>query len=452
MPSSIIPAHDFATWLLKNIDGFLDLLGLEHHQALEQIIYFIIIVAAAYFLGWLIKKAILFVTRRAVKLRDTPAGQDLLKQHTFTKCSHFIPPLVFLSLAPFAFDDKTMFLTIVMRLSLVYLFITLGIGINAVCKFIFSRFNERENTRNLPLKGILNIAMGIVWIIVAIVSVSVLVQKSPAALIGGMTAFAAVLMLIFKDSILGFVAGIQMSQNDMLHVGDWIVVPNTLANGTVEDVSLTTVKVRNFDNTLVCVPPYSLVSGSYQNWRGMSDSGVRRVAEDIYFNPDTIKAPDPALVDALCQKYPALKKFVDNMKASGQTIAWNKGVAPLNGTTETNLGLFRAYLVSYLLASDMIDPTNDLMVRVMPMSAKGTPLNIYCFVRTTQWEAWEGVRSALLERVIMLAPEFGLQVLSSNELNVTDRSDAEDKGSAAKQLSAPEKNQAEASKPQPDNT
>lgn len=423
MATSIIPAHDLAAWLLRNIDHLLDMLGLEHHQSLEQIIYFAIIVGAAYLIGWLLKKVILFGTNRLVKLRNTAAGRDLLQQHTLTKCSHFIPPLVFLSLAPFAFESKSVFLTIVMRVSLIYLVIMLGIGVNAVLTFIFSRYDERENTRNLPIKGILNVAMGIVWIIVAIVSVSVLVQKSPAALLGGMTAFAAVLMLVFKDSILGFVAGMQMSQNDMLHVGDWIVVPSTLANGTVEDVSLTTVKVRNFDNTLVMVPPYTLVSGSFQNWRGMSETGVRRIAQEVYINPDTIKAPEPERMAALSQKYPALKEFIDNMQASGKTIAWNKGVAPLNGTIETNLGLFRAYLVSYLTHSDMIDPTRDLMVRVLPMSAQGTPLQIYCFVTTTQWQAWEGVRSALLERVIMLAPEFGLEVLSSNELNVNEKSD-----------------------------
>ncbi len=131
--------------------------------------------------------------------------------------------------------------------------------------FIFTRFNAKENTKGLPLKGILNVSIGITWGIVIIICISVLVQKSPATLLTGMTAFAAVLMLIFKDTILGFVAGIQMSQNDMVHVGDWIVVPSTLANGTVEDVSLTTVKVRNFDNTLVTVPPYSLVQGAFQN-------------------------------------------------------------------------------------------------------------------------------------------------------------------------------------------
>lgn len=431
MLASIIPAHDLATWLLKNIDHMLDLFGLAHHQTVEQVIYFTIIVGASYFIGWLIKKLILFVTKKMVKLRDTSAGRDLLRQRTFTKCSHVIPPLVFLSLAPFAFDGKSLILTIIMRLSIVYLIVMLGVGVNAVLSFIFTRYDERENTRNLPIKGILNVSMGIVWIIVAIVSVSVIVQKSPAALLGGMTAFAAVLMLVFKDSILGFVAGMQMSQNDMLHVGDWIVVPNTLANGTVEDVSLTTVKVRNFDNTLVMVPPYTLVSGSFQNWRGMSETGVRRVAQEVYINPDTIRAPEPERVAALSQKFPALKDFIDKMQASGQTIAWNKGVAPLNGTTETNLGLFRAYLVTYLTSSDMIDPTRDLMVRVLPMSAQGTPLQIYCFVRTTQWEAWEGVRSALLERVIMLAPEFGLQVLSSNELNVSTSGDKKIAASAA---------------------
>ncbi len=415
---SIIPAHTLADWLLQHIDHLLDALGLERHQSLEQVIYFIIITAASFFIGWILKKIIIVISRKAVKLRHSQTGEAMLRMHTLSKCALFIPPLVFVSLAPFAFESKAEALTIIVRLGVVYTILCIAVGITAVFDVVFERYNAKENTRNLPIQGILNIAKGIVWGITVIIAVSVLVHKSPAVLLTGLGAFAAALMLIFKDSILGFVAGIQMSQNDMLHVGDWIVVPGTLANGTVMSVSLTTVKVQNFDNTIVWVPPYTLVSTSFQNWRGMHDSGVRRVMMSVYINPDTVLPADDKMMDDLGQKYPALEAFISGLKAKKQTIAWNSGVAPLNGTIETNLGLYRAYLVTYLLASPMISNDQDLMVAMQPMTAEGIPLQIYCFSIINQWQAYEGVMSAVMEHCLVVAPDFGLEVLSGDHLNI----------------------------------
>ncbi len=415
---SIIPAHSLAVWLLDNIDRFLDFVGLKRHDSIEQIIYFAIIVAASYFIGWIIRRLILVVTKRLVRFKETAAGSELLREHTFTRCSHVIPPLVFLSLAPFAFDERSTFLTIITRASIVYLCFAIAIGVNSVITFIFTRYNDKENRRNLPIKGVLNISHGIVWIITVIISISVIVDKSPATLLGGLTAFAAVLMLVFKDSILGLVAGVQMTQNDMLHVGDWIVVPSTPANGIVEDVSLTTVKVRNFDNTLVMVPPYTLVSTSFQNWRGMSESGVRRIEGSIFINPETVIKPTADQLKAYGDAFPKVKEFIDKMQAKNQTVAWDPGVAPANGTIETNLGIFRYYLVRYLLDNPMVNNNFDLMVRIMPMSTEGIPVEIYCFSVTTQWESYEAVLSAIFEHAVAHAADFGLQILSGDFLQV----------------------------------
>lgn len=420
--TTIIPSHSIAVWILYNIYKFLHFIGLSKYTALEQILYVAIIVAVSIFFGWILRRIILYATQRIVAFKNTDGGKEILKQHTLTKCSHFIPPVVFLSLAPFAFDSSSQWLTIIIRIALVYLTITLAVGINSVLTFIFSRYNDKVNTKELPIKGILNVGKGLVWIIAAIVAISIIVHKSPAALLGGMTAFAAVLMLVFKDSILGFVSGIQMSQNDMLRVGDWIVVPNTPANGVVMDVSLTTVKVRNFDNTLIMVPPYTLVSTSFQNWRGMTASGVRRIANNIYINPDSIGAATDDMIEKVSAQYPDAKNFIDDLKKNNKQVAWNPGVAPLNGTIETNLGLFRFDLMSYLLTSDMIDHNKDMMVRVMPMSSEGVPLQIYCFSVTTQWQAYEAVLSAVMEHALLKASEFGLEILSADHLTVDNES------------------------------
>lgn len=415
-----------AEWLLKNIDRFLDFIGLGRYQAFEQIIYFIIIVFASFAVGWLVRRLILWGFQKVLKVHNTEFTRELLRHHTLTTCSHVITPIVFLALVPFAFESSSDLHRIIVRLAMVYLTITIGVAITAVMKFIYDRFDAKENTKGLPLRGIVNICVGIVWGIVVIICVSILVQKSPMVLIGGLTAFAAVLMLVFKDTILGFVAGIQMSQNDMVRVGDWIVVPSTLANGTVEDVSLTTVKVRNFDNTMVTVPPYTLVSQSFQNWRGMSESGVRRICECVYINPDSLKVPTSEHVAALCGKYPGLKDFVERMNKDGKTICWDSGVAPINGTLETNLGLYRAYLTAYLVASPLIDNTKDLMVYVNKPTGEGIPVCVYCFSVTTQWEAYEAVLSGIMEHAIMAASDFNLEVLSADHLSITQDSKDQD--------------------------
>lgn len=416
--TTIIPSHTVATLIMYSIDSVLNHLGLEKYRILEDLIYFTVIIFASFFIGVVIRRGILLILKKIAKVHDTDFTRELLRQKTITKVTRIITPLVFIGLMPFAFNSSAIIHTIVVRCADIYFVFSVGYAITAILVFIFTRFNVKENTKGLPLKGILNVVIGITWGIVIIVSISVLVQKSPATLLTGMTAFAAVLMLIFKDTILGFVAGIQMSQNDMVHVGDWIVVPSTLANGTVEDVSLTTVKVRNFDNTLVTVPPYSLVQGSFQNWRGMQATGVRRVSQNIYINPDKVVAPTPELMASLSSKYPGVAKFVDALKAKGTTVAWDKGNAPLNGTIETNLGLFRAYIIDYLLHNEMVDKTRDLFASIQTMSAEGVPLQLYFFAVTTQWESYEAVRSAIMEHALLTAPDFGLEILSADHLNV----------------------------------
>jgi len=418
MEGKIAASHMVADWLLDTIDGILDGIGFGGHARIEQVIYIGVIVVIATVLGWVIKKIILKITQKVVKLRHTEFGFELLRQKTLTKCAHVITPLVFLALVPFGFGRDSELLDILERLAGAYLACTLGYALNAVMSFVFTRYNDKENTRNLPLKGVLNIGRGIVWGIVVIVAVSVLFDKSPAVLLTGLGAFAAALMLVFKDSILGFVAGIQMSQNDMLHVGDWIVVEGTEANGIVEDVSLTTVKIRNYDMTLVMVPPYRLVSTSFRNWRGMKEKGVRRIMLSLIVNPSSIKRIGKDAADALAEKYPEVKSFLSTLSQSGSTIQAEGGTAPVNGTVDTNLGLFRGYLGGWLLGCDFIAKDQNMMVRVMAPTSEGVPLQVYCFTNTTVWTAYEAMLSAVMEHAMAAARDFGIEIYSGVDLNV----------------------------------
>lgn len=415
---SLIPTHKAAVWLVRHIDDLLDSIGLERYPALEQAIYLIIMGLIALLVGLLVRYVVVWAVRKVVYLRDGAVGRQILEQHVVQKCSHFIPPLVFMGLVPFAFDSSSDLMHLLDKAVLIYAIVALAYGIGAVIKFIFNQVNTRRNKRNLPLQGILNVALGILWIVVVIISISILVDKSPGTLLAGLTAFAAALMLIFKDSILGFVAGIQMSENDMLHVGDWIYVPGTVANGNVEDVSLSTVKIRNFDNTVVMVPPYDLVSKGFQNYRPMQESGARRITVNLLITTDSVKMTTPELKASLLSKYEGLKPFFDRAAKTSDGWICNDGNYEENGTTETNIGLYRAYATTYLNHNQHISRDQMIMVSQQPATPDGFVLQIYCFTNTSAWVAYEGIKAAIFEHLTTVLPDFGLELYSSSSYDI----------------------------------
>lgn len=414
--SGAVATHQVAQWILNLIRGFLDTIGIRHNSTTEEVVYVIVIVAVALFVGWLLRVIILFGSRKLLSMRKTVAAQELIKQRVLTKCSHVIPPLVFLALIPFAFQSGSSTLHYINKVVGVYLTIMFGVGLSSIITYIWVNYDRKANKENHPLKGVMNIAKGVLWAIIVIICASILIDKSPMALLAGLGAFAAALMLIFKDSILGFVAGIQLSSNDMLRVGDWIVVPSTIANGIVIDVSLSVVKVQNWDNTIVMIPPYSLISGSFQNWRGMSDSGVRQIDRSVIIDNTSIVPADDALLSRVTAAYPDMAEYISTRKAEiakGEANVWNGGTAPVNGTIDTNLGLFRAYMCRYLLAHPKISNDWNIIVRLMVPDNYGTPLDIYCFTNTTDWLAYEAIRSQIFEHISAAATVFGLRIFNS---------------------------------------
>ena len=206
----------------------------------------------------------------------------------------------------------------------------------------------------------------------------------------------------------------------MLRVGDWVVIQGTQANGVVEDVTLSTVKVRNFDKTVVMVPPYTLVSTSFQNYRGMWESGVRRIFESLIVDLTTVVPCDPDRVAKVSKLHPGMADFIaESEKAPDKTLS-APGIRSISGSTLTNLGLFRAYIALYLTSHPKISKTERIMIRLQEPNDSGVPLNIWAFTNTTDWDEYEGILSGVLEHVIMSAQEFGLGIYSSSSLTVTD--------------------------------
>lgn len=267
---------------------------------------------------------------------------------------------------------------------LVFLFL-----VSSLTSSVSDIYNHYDISKTRPIKGLLQVTQGVLYVIAGILAIAVLLGENPFALIGGIGAMTAVTSIIFKDSIMGFVSGILLVKNDMIRIGDWIEVPQHSANGTVIELTMITVKVENFDKTITTVPAHLLISDSFVNWRGMTDSGGRRIKRELYIDVLSIKLCDDELIN----------KFKE-MKVRNAGLAWG----------ETNLGLFRAYVLEYLKAHPGINNEMSVMVRQNPAGEHGVPLEVYCFTNTTVWAEYEEIQSEIFEHLFSIVKEFELKI------------------------------------------
>ncbi|RTF02580.1 mechanosensitive ion channel family protein [Serratia marcescens] len=267
-------------------------------------------------------------------------------------------------------------------------------------------------SNQLPLRGIFQGLKLVAAILIGIMIVSLLMGKSPLLLLSGLGAMTAVLMLVFKDPILGLVAGIQLSANDMLKIGDWLEMPKYGADGAVTDIGLTTVKVRNWDNTVTTIPTYALISDSFKNWRSMSESGGRRIKRSLNIDTSSVHFLSEEEQRRL-QRNPLLHSYLNNktqeLSQHNQEIAVDLA-SPLNGRRLTNLGTLRAYLEAYLRAHPRIHQNMTLMVRQLAPTPEGLPLEIYAFTNTTVWAEYESIQADIFDHILAVIDEFGLRV------------------------------------------
>lgn len=328
----------------------------------------------------------------------------LFNEKMMTSFCRMIPPIMFYLLLPFVFNNVPQVLDILLKGCLIYLVITTLMLVNSFLNSLYEISNEHETLRNRPLKGIYQminlVAIGIGIILI----ISILIDQNAATILAGLGASAAVLMLIFKDSILGLVAGVQLSANDMLRPGDWITMPKYGADGDVLEVSLTTVKVRNFDKTITTIPPYALVSDSFQNWRGMRETGGRRIKRSIFIDMTTVHFCSEKEKEMF-----ASRGWIDEAQAKPETQV-------------VNLYVFRNYLQNYLREHPRTHKELMIMVRQMQPTSEGLPLEIYCFSNTTVWLEYEQIQGEIFDHILAVIPEFGLRIFqrpSGNDLSTT---------------------------------
>lgn len=259
-------------------------------------------------------------------------------------------------------------------------------------------YQSKETMKDKPLKGFMQVLQVIVFFIGGIVIISTLVDKSPAGLLTGLGASAAILMLVFKDTILGFVAGIQLSANNMLKLGDWIQLPSGAANGTVEEITLNTVKVRNWDNTISTVPPVDLVNSSFQNWRGMEESGGRRVSKNIIIDLTTINFCSNDDLEAMKKDIPLLADF-----------------KPTEGVTPVNIQVYRFYVEAFLRTLPVVNQECDLIISQLQATQYGVPIMVYFFSKNKEWHAFEIIQSDIMGHLMAMVPKFGMKMYQYSE-------------------------------------
>ena len=394
---------NFVLWVHGLITDALQQAGVPERllSRFETLIMSAIMLVMAFIIMEIIYRISLFVFRRIAGHKHYGFLQYIIKGKRLRRLGYVIPPLFVEVMLPFVLADKPALLRYSENITWIWFTVCVVVNINTLLIAIGESAFTNSKYHDRPIKGFLQISRITVLLVAAIIIISILTNKSPVYLIGGLGAFAAVLMLIAKDSIMGFVGGFLLLENDMVRLGDWIEIPGTGINGNVFDISLTIVKVRNWDNTIATIPPYTLINQSFINWRGMSESGGRRIARGYTVKLDNIKPCSENMIQRIVNFDQRLGEYIKGK--DGET-----GNVSLAGTMETNAGLFRAYADIYLRNHPMIRKDMIVMVRTLEPTEAGLPIQFYCFTTTTEWSEYENIQSGIMEHFASVMPMFEL--------------------------------------------
>ena len=358
-----------------------------------------------------------------------------LSRHHLGRKALLLIPGIFIYFALFyVFDRGSRTLILFHKLDLIYLIAVIIIIANAILMTFLDLYSQSDKNKSHPLKGLVQGMQVVLYFVGGILIIAILIDKSPGVLLTSLGASAAVLMLVFKDSILGFVAGVQLSQNNMIRIGDWIQLPDGSANGVVEEITLNTVKVRNWDNTITTIPPYTLVSNPFKNWRGMQESGGRRVDKRIFLDMDSVEFCSEEMVSDILKSVPLMREWkgaagsrtgapsvglkrvsggnMDVRTTEGTEGLKDAGTAVGVGTAETptNSQLYRIYIGLYLSRHPMVAKSLDLIIAQREPCEFGLPIEVYFFLTDKVWNEFETIQSDIFDHLLAMAPEFGLRL------------------------------------------
>lgn len=382
-----------------------------------------LLLALAWLGNLIAKQVILSAVTAVVKHTRIQWDDALLKSGVFTRLSHLAPAMVINAFGDDALGESSAVLAGVNAAVNIYLILILLAVFFAILDAIQIITEKSKNAGKIPIKGFFQAVKLVASLLGVIMVLATVLNKSPIYLLSGLGALTAVMLLVFRDAILGFVAGIMISVNNMVRVGDWIEMPKAGADGDVIDVSLTTVKVQNWDKTITTIPTYNLISDSFKNWRGMSESGGRRIKRSLFLDVQSIRFADEELIECW-SKIDLLKDYLkdkrEEIKQANQEREANLEILG-NGRRITNVGTFRAYCVAYLKAHPQIHQEMTFLVRQLAPTEHGLPLEIYVFSKDTVWANYEAIQADIFDHMMSVIGEFDLgifQQLSGRDFHV----------------------------------
>ena len=386
------------------VERLLMMTSLSHTtiDKLERWVILLIIILFALAVDAVIRIGVARILQQIVSRTKATWDDHIFNKDVIKRLCNFVTPTIIYILLPIAFsstDGSNDGMHLILERGVeVWMVIACIRFVNVLLKVLFDIAEQHPAWQGKPIKGLLQTGQGIVMGIGAILIVSILIDKSPTLLLTGLGASAAVLMLIFKDSILGLVAGVQLAANNMLKVGDWISMPSRGIDGEVEEVSLTTIKVRGWDKTLQTLPPYLLISEPFQNWQAMRSSGGRRIKRSLNVDMNSIRFADEA--------------YIEQLRSNEQSRALIEDIATQSdeGETLTNLDLFMRAVNNYLLHHPRVNPNMTIMVRQLQPSEWGLPIEVYCFSANVNWVPYENLQTEIISYVVAAAPLFGLRM------------------------------------------
>lgn len=383
---------------------------IDANHPLSRYIFIICIIFASLFILRYISKLVRGIIESVLLKRDFigKAWLKLMTKHKLLSNIFFAFAMVLLSFVSNLVLDGSypQTTTMVLRVLDSVVIIAVMMVINSFLSVLSEKYSSGIK---LPVKGLIQALKVIFWIITFILVISTLINKQPVYLLGGITAISAIILLVFKDSILGLTSGFQLLLNDLVRVGDWIEVPGQRADGEVVDVLLTTVRVRNWDNTIVNIPTYNLIANSFINWRGMSDSGGRRIKRSINIDVRTVKFLEPKEIEQL-KHIKILKEYLERKEKELASYNAKNGEDIYNSRRLTNIGTFRAYCYEYLKNNPKISQQFTCMVRQLDPTTEGIPLEVYAFSSDTAWVNYENIQSDIFDHLFAIAKVFDLKI------------------------------------------
>lgn len=369
-------------------------LGTELSELMSTLTIMLALIAIGVGVNWIIQWIFRWISERSTRFRKSRWHSYLVKHKLGHHILLLVPGFVLYMIPDMLFEEGRRIISLFHRGDIIYIIIVLMMIINAFMLTFLDAYSKTDKNKKHPLQGLVQGLQVIIYFVGGIIIVAIAINKSLTVLLTGLGASAAVLMLIFKDSILGFVAGVQLSQNKMIRLGDWIQMPDGTANGTVEEITLNTVKVRNWDNTLTMIPPYTLVSTPFKNWRGMQESGGRRADKCIFLDLNSLMVCTDEMIEKIRQDLPLM---ADNKEDNAREIL-------------TNVQLYRLYIERYLWHHPDVNQALDIIVTQKESTAYGLPIEIYFFTKEKAWAVYERKQSDIFDHIMTIAPDFGLKL------------------------------------------